>query len=314
VLYRNRTGTDYLGCALVTPGSFEFFGVAALHGRVLQPGDYEPGAPPVFVMRHKTWMERFGGDSSILNTTLVLNGTPRTLVGIMPPRFGWYAADVYFPATLKRDTTENPYWFMLGRLKPGVSTEQAEAELTVVARRLAKTKLHPQEYPRNFGVHVGTLIESVVGPIRATLYTVLAAVGLLLLIACSNVANLMLARATAREKEFALRTALGAGRARIVRLLVVESLALATAGAALGVLLAWGGLKALVAALPPRHPFRGGDRAECAGADGDARHCGADGTLVRHGARAPVVSAGPERSAARQRQGNERRIPGPAAA
>ena len=112
-------------------------------------------------------------------------------------------------------------------------------------------KLHPQEFPRDFRVHVGTLGESVVGRIKPTLYTVLAAVGLLLLIACSNVANLMLARATVREKEFALRTALGAGRARIVRLLIVESLVLAMAGAALGILLASSGLKALVAALPP---------------------------------------------------------------
>ncbi len=108
VLYRHRTGTEALNGAHVTPGTFEFFGMPALHGRVLQPGDYEPGAPPVFVMRHKTWMERFGGDPSILNTTLVLNGTPRTLVGIMPPRFGWYGADVYFPAKLTRGMRGEP--------------------------------------------------------------------------------------------------------------------------------------------------------------------------------------------------------------
>jgi putative ABC transport system permease protein len=250
VLYRHRTGTEPLNGAHVTPGTFEFFGLPALHGRVLQPSDYEPGAPPVFVMRHKTWMERFGGDLSVLNKTFVLNGTPRTLVGIMPPRFGWYAADAFIPAKLTRDTKELQYWFMLGRLKPGVSIQQAEAELTVIAHRLAK--MQPHAYPPQFGVYVGTLIDSVVGRIRATLYTVLAAVGLLLLIACSNVANLMLARATAREKEFALRTVLGAGRTRILRLLIVEGLVLAMAGAALGILLAWGGLKALVAALPPR--------------------------------------------------------------
>jgi putative ABC transport system permease protein len=250
VLYRHRTGTESLNGAQVTPGTFEFFGLPALHGRVLQPADYEPGAPPVFVMRHKTWMERFGGDLSILNTTLVLDGTPRTLVGIMPPRFGWYAADVFFPATLtRRDTTVGEFWFLLGRLKPGVSIQQAQGQLTVIAHRLAKT--YPEVYPQNFGVHVGTLIDSVVGPIRTTLYTILAAVGLLLLIACSNVANLLLARATAREKELALRAVLGAGRARLVRLPIVESLVLAIAGAASGILLAWGGLKALVAALPP---------------------------------------------------------------
>jgi predicted permease len=251
VLYRHRTGTEALNGAHVTPGTFEFFGMPALHGRVLQPADYEPGAPSVFVMSHKSWMEHFGSDPSILNTTLALSGTPRTLVGIMPPRFGWYGADVFFPATLTRGMPGRPFWFMLGRLKPGVSTQQAEAELTVIAQRLARMKLHPREYPKDLRVHVGRLGETVVGRIKPTLYTVLAAVTLLLLIACSNVANLMLSRATVRAKEFALRTALGAGRARLVRLLFLESLVLAMAGAALGVLLASSGLKALVAALPP---------------------------------------------------------------
>ena len=119
VLYRHRDGTEPLGGAHVTPGTFEFFGLPALHGRVLQPSDYEPGAPPVFVMRHKTWMERFGGDLSILNKTLVLNGTPRTLVGIMPPRFGWYAADVFIPEKLTRDTEGLPYWFLRGTPEAG---------------------------------------------------------------------------------------------------------------------------------------------------------------------------------------------------
>jgi putative ABC transport system permease protein len=249
VLYRHRAGTEPLYGARVTPGTFEFFGLPALHGRALQPSDYEPGAPPVFVLRHKAWIERFGGDLSILNKILVLNGTPRTLVGIMPPRFGWYGADVFLPEMLTRNKKGEPYWFLVGRLKPGITIRQAEANLTVVARRLAKT--HPEKYPRDIAVHVGTLGDSVVERISTTLYTVLAAVGLLLLIACSNVANLMLARATAREKEFAVRTMLGAGRKRIARLLVVESLALGLAGAAVGIFLAWGGLKGLVAALPP---------------------------------------------------------------
>jgi putative ABC transport system permease protein len=249
VLYRHRTGTESLSGAHVTPGTFEFFGLPARHGRVLQPHDYEPGAPPTFVMRHKTWMERFGGDLSILGRTFVLSGTPRTLVGIMPPRFGWYGADVFIPEKLTSDA-KGRFRFLVGRLKPGVSIEQAAADLTVIAQRLAKVQ--PQDYPQRFGVYVGTLGESVVERIRPTLYTVLAAVGLLLLIACSNVANLMLARATVREREFALRSVLGAGRTRIVRLLMVESLVLAMAGTALGIVLAWGGLKALVAALPPR--------------------------------------------------------------
>jgi putative ABC transport system permease protein len=252
VLYKHGEGTEHLAGARVTPGTFEFFGMPALHGRVMQASDYEPQAPAVFVMRYKAWMERFGGDLSILNRTLLLNGTPRTLVGIMTPRFGWYGADVYIPQTLTRDTKGPadalPRWFLLGRLKPGVSVEQAEADLTVIANRLAK--IYPHQYPARFTVHVRKRVDAVVGRFEATLYTVLAAVGLLLLIACSNVANLMLARATTREKEFALRAALGAGRARLVRLLMLEGLVLAMAGAALGTVTAWGGLKLVVAAMP----------------------------------------------------------------
>jgi putative ABC transport system permease protein len=137
---------------------------------------------------------------------------------------------------------------MLGRLKPGVSKAQAAGDATVIANHLAKIK--PQDYPAHFQMVIKKLGDTVIGRFEATLYTVLAAVGLLLLIGCANVANLMLARATSREKEFALRAVLGAGRARLVRLLLVESLVLAIGGAALGVLIAGGGLKLIVAAMP----------------------------------------------------------------
>jgi putative ABC transport system permease protein len=254
VLYKRGEGTEQLYGARVTPGTFEFFGMPALRGRVLQPADYEPGAPPVFVMRYKTWMTRFNGDPSILGANFVLNGTSRTLVGIMPPRFGWYEADVLIPEKITRQAQTGfgglpARWFLVGRLKPNVTIQQAEADLTVIANSLAK--LYPQDYPAHFTVQVRKLGDSVVGRLEATLYTVLGAVGLLLLIACGNVANLLLARATARQKEFALRAALGAGRARLVRLLMVESLVLALGGAALGILIAWGGLRSLVAAMPP---------------------------------------------------------------
>ena len=254
VLYKHGEGADQLDGAHVTPGTFEVFGLPALHGRVLQPADYEPGAPPVFVMRYKTWIERFHGDLSMLNTTLDLNGVPTTLVGIMPPRFGWYDAEVLIPERPRREAKgsyadSSEIWFMLGHLKPGISTHQAEADLDLIATRLAK--IYPQDYPARFTVQVSTIGDSVTGRFESTLYTVLAAVGLLLLIACSNVANLMLARATTREKELVLRAALGAGRARLVRLLMVESLVLAIAGAMLGIFIAWGGLGVLVAAMPP---------------------------------------------------------------
>jgi putative ABC transport system permease protein len=248
VLYKHAEGVEQFYGVRVTPGTFEFFGMPALYGRVLQPADYQPGAPPVFVMRHKTWMERFNGDRGVLNKTFVLHGTARTLVGVMPPRFGWYEADILIPETPVRGTAGPAYWFMLGRLKPGVSKAQAAADATVIANHLAKIK--PRDYPTHFQVIVKRLGDTVVGRFESTLYTVLAAVGLLLLIGCANVANLMLARATSREREFALRAVLGAGRARLVRLLLVESLILAIGGATLGLLIAWGGLKSIVAAMP----------------------------------------------------------------
>ena len=248
VLYKHGEGVEAFDGAEVTPGTFEFFGMPALHGRVLQPADYQPGAPPVFVLRHKTWVERFNGDPAILNTPFVLNGTPRTLVGIMPPRFGWFGADVWIPETPVPAAGAPLRWFMLGRLKAGVSKAQAAADATVIANQLAK--INPQGYPSHFQVLVRVLGDTVIGRFESTLYTILAAVGLLLLIGCGNVANLMLARATSREKEFALRAVLGAGRARLVRLLLVESLVLAMGGAVLGVLIAWGGLKIIVAAMP----------------------------------------------------------------
>ena len=255
VLYKSGEGTQRFDGNLVTPGTFEFLGMPALLGRVMQPADYEPGAPPVFVLRYKTWIMKFAGDPQILNKIFVLNGTPRTLIGIMPPRFGWGDAEMWFPDKPSKSSATTAvagafprFWFFLGHLKPGVSVKQAEADLTVVANRLST--VYPKEYPKHFSVQIVSLTDLVVGKFRTTLYIVLAAVALLLLIGCGNVANLLLARATTREKEFAVRSALGASRGRLVRQLLVESLILALGGALLGILMAWGGLKFLVALMP----------------------------------------------------------------
>ena len=255
VLYRSGEGSLRFRGSYVTPGTFEFLGMPALLGRVMQPADYEPGAPPVFVLRYKTWMKEFAGDAQMVSRTFVLNGVVRTLIGIMPPRFGWGDAEMWIPDRPSRtlDAKEYAgtfprYWFLLGHLKAGISKKEAEADLGVIATRLALA--YPKDYPKHFRLEVQSLADGVVGQFRATIFIVLAAVGLLLLIGCGNVANLLLARAMTREKEFAVRAALGASRWRLVRQLLVESLILAFGGAALGTLFAWGGLKFLVALLP----------------------------------------------------------------
>ena len=255
VLYRSGEGSLRFRGSYVTPGTFEFLGMPALLGRVLQPADYEPWAPPVFVLRYKTWMKEFAGDPQIVNRIFVLNGVARTLIGIMPPRFGWGDAEMWIPDRPSRtlDAKEYAgtfprYWFLLGHLKAGISKKEAEADLGVIATRLALA--YPKDYPKHFRLEVQSLADGVVGQFRATIFIVLAAVGLLLLIGCGNVANLLLARAMTREKEFAVRAALGASRWRLVRQLLVESLLLAFGGAARGTRFAWGGLKSLVALLP----------------------------------------------------------------
>ena len=253
ILYTTGEGTERFAGDFISPHTFEFFGVGPLLGRVAQPADYEPGAPPIFVMRYKTWVSRFSADPSIVNKTFTLNGVSRTLVGIMPPRFAWGDADMWIPEKPERAMSTRAsgfpkFWFLLGRMKPGVSIEQAVADLTVIAKQEAPS--YKDLYPKHFSVQVETLADQVVGQFRTMLFIVLAAVGLLLLIGCGNVANLLLARATTREKEFAVRAALGAGRGRLIQQLLVESLLLATGGALLGSLLAWAGLKGLIAITP----------------------------------------------------------------
>jgi putative ABC transport system permease protein len=255
VLYSRGEGTEQYRGGLISPGTFEFFGMPALLGRVLRPADYLPNAPPTFVLRYKTWKAHFSGEPDIIGKTFVLNGTARTLVGIMPPRFAWGDSDLWIPQTPSNaiETGDahdfRKHWYLLGHLKRGVTIQRAEADFEVIARNVAKQ--YPDEYPRHFKVKVETLADQVVGDFRSTLFIVMAAVGLLLLIACGNVANLLMARATTRQKDFGIRAALGASRWRLARQLLVESLALALGGAALGGLLAWSLLKALIALTPP---------------------------------------------------------------
>ncbi len=250
VLITTGEGPEQYDGAFVTQNTFRFLGVPALVGRGLVPEDAAPGAPPVFVMAHKMWLSRYNLDPAIVGRSFILSGVPTTLVGIMPPRFTKFAADLWRAVALDRSNAEiNRRSFRLqARLKRGVTFKQAEADIDAIARRLAS--IYPKNYPNKFRVQVVSWVDSLIVQFRTTLYTLVAAVALLLLIACSNVANMLLAKATAREKEIAVRASLGASRGRVIRQLLIESGLLALCGAAVGWLLAYAGIKALVPLMP----------------------------------------------------------------
>lgn len=250
VLHNTDEGTEQFTGGYVTPNTFRFLGVPALIGRGLTPDDAAPGAPPVFVMAHKLWLKQYNLDPAILGRTFVLNGVPTTLVGIMPARFTKLAADLWRPTALDRADPEisRRYFAFQARLKPGVTLQQAAADIDIIARRLAQE--YPRNYPKQFSVRIVSWVDSLVGQFRTTLYTLAAAVALLLLIACSNVANMLLARGAAREKEMAVRVSLGARPARLIQQLLVESLLLAAGGAVLGCVFAYAGIKGLVPLIP----------------------------------------------------------------
>ncbi|MGO9273508.1 MAG: ABC transporter permease [Terriglobia bacterium] len=260
VLYTGGgVGTQQLRGVSVTANTFQFLGVDPLLGRWITPNDGEPGAPAVFMMNYRLWQEQFHGDRNILGTAFTLNGVSRTLVGIMPPRFQYFGSDVFMPLSLGRSGVSGTggtetagrrmYLIPEERRKPGVTLEAVAADLNVIAQRLSK--IYPNDYPKRFNVKTDTLASDVVGDFKEMFFILLAAVGMLLLIACSNVANLLLARATSREKEFAIRASIGASRGRLVRQLLVESFVLAAAGGVFGCLFAYWGLKAVMAAMPP---------------------------------------------------------------
>ena len=250
VILTGAGDSEHFRAAFVTANTFSVLGVAPLIGRAIGDADGKPGAPPVAVLSYPMFRQRFGGDERIVGRSITLNYRPTIVVGVMPPRFAWWEKDLWLSAlTLKASGQNNriPIYYLWGRLKPEVTKAQAAADFQALVERMAAEH---KDYPRQPLVYVQTLAEYAVGQFRRTLYTLVAAVGMLLLIACGNVANLLLARATAREKEIMIRVALGASRARLARQLLVESLLLGLLGTAGGCLLAAVGIRTLVPLIP----------------------------------------------------------------
>jgi putative ABC transport system permease protein len=237
--YNRGDGTRQFRGAWVTPNTFEFYGVAPLLGRELYPTDIDSSSPPVFVMSYKTWQVDFQGDPKIIGKVFTINGTPRTLVGIMPKRFNICGASMWAP----RNADEAESLILVGRLNAGISLRTAATELNVLVYRLLKNEPHPS-------MAIRTLIDGALGDFAKMLRALLVAVLMLLLIACSNVANLLLARATVREREFGIRAAIGASRLQLIQQLLVESFLLSLSACIAGCGLAYLGLKAVVLILP----------------------------------------------------------------
>ena len=258
----NLTGQgapEHIDGARVSSSFFPLFGAKAALGRVFTAEEDEPGKPPSVILSNSFWQRRYGGDKAVIGQSLILNGNNFAIVGVMSPDFSLTndvmpavnaigRADVILPLPMNeaaRANRGNEDYNIFGKLKPGVGQRQAQADMDLIAARMKQD--FPQNYPPTGGltISVVSLLEQVVGDVGATLPILMSAVGFVLLIACANIANLLLARAAARQKEIAVRAAVGASRWRIIRQLLTESVLLAAIGGALGLVLAFAAVWAL---------------------------------------------------------------------
>jgi putative ABC transport system permease protein len=251
VLSGEFTPESFFG-VLLSGNAFNFLGVAPVVGRTIQPSDIRPDgeAEPVVVLSHRLWLRLYQGDAAAVGRTLRLSDQPHTIIGVMPPRFGWYGNDTLW-LPLGTNRRDRAFLAPIVRLAPGVSSQAAAEQLH--AFYLALAKENPSAFPaQGFTTQLRNYLDVTVasGDMQTTLRLLFGAVGFLLLIACANVANLQLARGTARAREMAVRASIGAGRRRLIRQLLTESVLLSLAGGAAGVLFAYGAINAIVALMP----------------------------------------------------------------
>jgi predicted permease len=245
------TGSDFpdnvTGVALTGTG-FQFLGMPAMLGRYFVPSDVPEGRDPqpVLVLSWKFWQRHYNGDPAVVGKTIQLSHKSYTVIGVMPPRFTWMDGDVYLPLAMKSDQTTR-YGTMI-KLKPGVTTKTADAEIRPLYQQFDKEQ--PNFFPKKFKVSVRLLVDTYTSQLKGTMFLLFGAVALLLAIGCGNLSILLLARGTARQHEFAVRAAVGAGGFRIVRQLLTESLLLSITGAVLGVVAAYQAIGPIVARLP----------------------------------------------------------------
>jgi len=246
----NLTGDKFPVTVLVglySPNMFDYMGVPPLVGREFTPADAPGGNPaPVVVLSYLFWQRQFGASRDVIGKSIELDHTPYTVIGVAPQRFTWGDDDVYLPALPNADP--HYYWNTFIKLKPKTPYSVAQAEMQVLVDRFAKEDL--KHYPQDMKVKIVSLNEEVLGRFAGTIVFLFGAVVVLLIIGCANVSILLLARGTARQHELAVRTSMGAGRGRLIQQLLTESILLSVAGAALGVLAAFWGVKALSTMLP----------------------------------------------------------------